>query len=85
VSPELETLDQLLGGNMLLSQIRALYPDGARFARGLSGLLHAGEVRLLAEDSTELPQWRWREVLANPDSLEGVRVDITGAGVRRIG
>lgn len=82
VSPELETLDQLAGGDMPLPVIRGLYPDDAHFVGGLSSLLHAGEVRLVATDGTELPRWRWREVLADPAVWDGLRVDITRAGER---
>ena len=85
VSPELETLDQLLGGDLSLSLIRGLYPDDGRFARGMSDLLHSGEVRLVGEDDTELSRWRWREVLADPSAWNEVHVGITRAGARRIG
>jgi len=85
VSPELETLDELLGGDLPLPLIRGLYPDDARFARGLSGLLHAGEIRLVVEDGAELPGWRWREVLADPVTWLGLQVSLTPAGARRIG
>jgi hypothetical protein len=84
MSPELDTLDQLLGGDLPLGVIRRIYPDDTRFAHGLSGLLHTGEVRLVA-DGTELPRWRWREVLAAPDAWPGVWVSLTPAGARRIG
>lgn len=42
MSPELETLDQLAGGDMPLSLIHGLYPDDAGFICGLSGLLKGG-------------------------------------------
>ena len=38
MSPELETLDQLLGGALALAIIRGCYPDHDRFVRGVSGL-----------------------------------------------
>lgn len=85
MSPELDTLDQLLGGDMPLPLIRVQYPDDARFARGLLWLLHAGEVRLVGDDGTELPLWRCREVLVDPDTRGRMRVVITRAGVSRIG
>jgi hypothetical protein len=83
-SPEMETLDQLLGGDMPLMVIRQVYPDPARFARGVGGLLAAGEVRLVAADGAEVPPWQWREVLAaNP--LPDMAVSLTPAGAQRIG
>jgi hypothetical protein len=70
---------------MPLPLIRELYADDVRFARGLSGLLAAGEVLLVTGGGTELPRWRWRDVLADPAAWEGVRVRIAEAGGRRIG
>jgi hypothetical protein len=62
VSPELETLDQLLGGDLPLAVIRTVYPDDGGFVRGMAGLLAGGDIPLLA-DGVEVPSWRWREVL----------------------
>jgi hypothetical protein len=84
MSPELETLDQLLGGEMPLLVIRGLYRDDARFVAGLSGMLHAGEVRLVNQDGEEVPGHRWREALADPGVCASLRVDITEAGARRV-
>jgi len=82
MSPELETLDQLQGGDMPLSVIRQVYPDQSRFARGMLGLLGAGEVQLL-ENAVEVPKWRWNAIL-NGD-LVGFTVSLTNAGAARIG
>ncbi len=83
MSPELETLYPLLGGVMPLPLSRGLYPGDIRFACGLSGLLAAGEVRLVASDGTDV--WRWREVLVDSAAWEAFRVGITPAGARGIG
>lgn len=85
MSPELETLDQLLGGKMPLPVIRGLYSDDARFANGLSALLHAGDVRLLGQDGADVPRWMWREVLADPSAWPPLVVHLTEVGARRIG
>jgi hypothetical protein len=87
MSPELETLDQLLGGDMPLAVIRGLFDDGERFVRAVAAMLNAGDVRLYI-DGDETPRWRWTEVLvAARDRAEpaNARLDITEAGVRRIG
>lgn len=84
MSPELETLDQLIGGDMALPLIRGLFLDDDLFVCGLSGLLHAGELRLLGDDGMELAQWRWREVLAEPETWPAIHVSLTPAGARRI-
>jgi len=81
MSPELETLDQLLGGSLQLAVIRGLYSDDFAFARGIHGLLAAGDVRL-SDGATEVPQWQWGQALAG--DLAGLRLDITSAGSRRI-
>jgi hypothetical protein len=87
VSPELETLDQLLGGDMPLEVVREWYDCGPRFARSVEAMLHAGEVRLVA-DGADVPRWRWTEVLsaaAERSTRSGARLAITAVGVRRIG
>jgi hypothetical protein len=86
MSPELETLDQLLGGDLPLAVIRGLFDDGERFARAVAAMLYAGEVRLYV-DGDEAPRWRWAEVLAaarDQTDLANARLDITEAGIRRI-
>lgn len=84
VSPELETLDQLLGGDMPLAVIRRVYSDAAHFSRGLAGLLAAGEVSLVAADGSVVPAWQWRVVLAT-DPPPSMAVSLTPAGAQRIG
>jgi hypothetical protein len=83
MSPELETLDQLLGGDLLLVAVRGLYPDVSRFARGLSALLASGDVRLVEGDA-EVPAWQWGAVLAAPEEWARVRVRLSRAGANRI-
>ena len=46
-SSEMETLDQLMGGDMPLKVIRSVFPSAADFSRGIGGLLTNGDVRLL--------------------------------------
>jgi hypothetical protein len=87
MSPELETLDQLLGGDLPLAVVRGFFEGDARFARAVAAMLHAGEVRLHV-DGIEVPRWRWREVLSSTQEQSGpagARLAITEAGVRRIG
>ena len=43
MSPELETLDQLLSGELPLSVVCKLYPDVDTFLSGVYGLLKSGE------------------------------------------
>jgi hypothetical protein len=78
MSPELETLDQLSGGDLPLTVIRGLFPDEERCTRAILAMLKAGELRLWTE--VEVPRYRWRDALSG----EG-RLSITDAGLRRIG
>ena len=87
MSPELETLDQLLGGQLALSIIRNVYPDDEAFRQGVHGLLNTGDVRLLTSDGSEVPAWRWRELFvegAVMEQLDLLSLDITGDGAKKI-
>lgn len=87
MSPELETLDQLQGGSLPLQVVRGVFGQEGRFVRAIEAMLESREVRLIDGDGTEVPRWRWREVLTVPVQFETacVRVAITEAGARRIG
>jgi hypothetical protein len=82
VSPELETLDQLLGGDLPLPVVRTFFGDGDRFVRAFTAMLEGGELRLVEADGTDVSKWRWREVLNATDP--STRVAITKAGTKRI-
>jgi len=87
LSPELETLDQLVCGGMPLTIIRRLYPDDGTFMRGVLGLLRNGDVRLLSSEQTEVQQWRWRELFIEGTviaALGTLWLDITDQGAKRI-
>jgi hypothetical protein len=61
-SAEIETLDQLLGGELPLAVIRQFYSDDAAFIRGILGLLDEGDVRIIAQDKSDVLEWQWREL-----------------------
>lgn len=84
MSPELETLDQLLGGDMPLRVLRGVYPDQSSFERGISGLLVGGDVVLTSADGTETPPWKWKQILVSIGSLQAYRLSLTEQGRRRI-
>ena len=86
MSPELETLDQLLGGELPLAIIRPLYRTQEEFQQGIYGLLSAGDILLVAADAAPVPQWRWRKLLnpAATTDLESLKVQITDQGARMI-
>jgi hypothetical protein len=87
MSPALETLDQLLGGDLPLKVIRTLFDEEERFVQALLAMLNAGEVRLLDADGFEFERWQWRGILTDPSSLEattGQQLTITQVGCSRI-
>jgi hypothetical protein len=86
-APELETLDQLLGGELALSIIRALYADHASFARAVHALLLNRDVELLNGDGAVVPQWRWRELFVDgiiENEMPRLKLRITDRGSRRV-
>jgi hypothetical protein len=87
MSPELETLDQLLGGALPLAAIRDVYPNEDAFRLGVLGLLNSGDVCLLTIDHNDVPSWRWRELFVDGavmKELGGMNLKITAQGTRRI-
>ena len=87
MSPELETLDQLLGGDLPLTLIRGLFNDKERFVHAVVAMLDADELQLLKPDEMEVPRWLWRAVLNEASGLPAendYRLSITEVGARRI-
>jgi len=87
LTPELETLDQLLGGDLPLTIVRKFYPDDTAFIRGVLGLLNCGDVRLFARGKPDVPQWQWRELFIEGTVLKKLgklRLDITNQGAKRV-
>jgi hypothetical protein len=87
MSPELETLDQLLGCELSLGVISALFPSREEFEKSVLELLRNGDVLLINSEDKEVPNWRWRELFSDSGThqeLESPRLKITPLGVRRI-
>jgi hypothetical protein len=87
MSPELETLDQLLGSDLSLAIVLRLYSDAAAFKLGVHGLIASGDVCLLTTDGMEVSNWRCRELFIDGtvmQDLEQMRLRITPQGARRI-
>ena len=82
MNPELETLDQLCGGDLPVPVVRGLFANSDRFVHAIMAMLCTGEVRLVDVDSVEVPRRRWRDILGAHST--DVRLSITEAGARRI-
>jgi hypothetical protein len=86
MSPELETLDQLLCGAMPLRVIRGLYPSATTFNSAMLAMLSAGDLRLLDGDGKDIPHWNWRSVFDGERSAEAgsLMLDLTEQGARKM-
>ncbi|SRR6266545_202254 len=87
MSPELGTLDRLLGDDMLLDDTRAIFPDDHAFISGIHGLLSTGDVNLLTIGGVDVPMWRWRQLFGERlvlKQLKSFRLQITPQGAARV-
>jgi hypothetical protein len=87
MSPELEALDQLLGGELPLAVVRGFFGDSAQFVSAIEAMLRSEVVKLLMPDGSEVPSWQWCEVLINDTGSGGAlfpRIAITAAGAKQI-
>lgn len=86
-SPELEPLDQLLGGEMRLCIIRQIYNSDDAFAQGTLRLLQCGDVKLFDQTHIEVPKWRWRPLFEQGEvlsSVESFMLDVTETGAAKV-
>ena len=83
VSPELETLDQLQGGDLPLVVVRDFFSDHDSFARGVAGLLAGGDVKLIHHGS-EARSCEWTSLLSSVGQKDGPVLALTAQGAKRI-
>ncbi len=86
MSAELETLDQLLGGDLSLKVVRGFYPDDKAFVIAIHAMLRNGDVQLLS-DGAEVPRWRWRELFESgpvTQELLQFKLTVTDQGASRV-
>lgn len=81
--PELDTLDQLCGGDLPLAVVRQIFGDDDRFHRALLAMLHGRDVRLLTTNGDEVPRWRWGQLLSDPKCGMDHRLSLTLSGAKR--
>jgi hypothetical protein len=87
MSAELETLDQLAGGDLRLTIVRQFYSDDDAFTQGVLGLLSCGDARMLGTDGAEVPDWRWQELFGNNrvlTQLDTFVLTITEQGAKKV-
>jgi hypothetical protein len=86
-SPELEVLDQLLGGDMTLDVLRLLFWNDGDFGHAIRMMLEDGDVRLIDGEGNVLPDWKHRHVMSDSGSWArgtAYRLSITERGARRV-
>ncbi|OAI53634.1 hypothetical protein AYO47_04370 [Planctomyces sp. SCGC AG-212-M04] len=88
MSPELETLDQLLGGDLPLSTIRLIFGDDRRFVRSISAMLNDGQVTLRTTVGKSIERWQWCRLLQNLTAAAAAAashwLSLTEVGARRL-
>jgi hypothetical protein len=86
MSPELDTLDQLLGDDLPLSTIRKIFQDDRRFAHAIVAMLNDGQVILRTTDGETVAPWQWRVVVEGmtDESAAAYWLSLTAAGARRV-
>ena len=87
MSPELETLDQLQGGDLSLDVVRRLFADVEHFRRGITAMLNAGDLILLDQESKTLPHRKQAKIFGQSvdhSTLSSYRLSLTDAGAARI-
>ena len=85
-SSELETLDQLLGGDLVLTVVRSFYESDDKFKAGVRGLVR-DRCAILIHDGCSVPEWKVAEILRQPitpEILSQYALSITDSGVSRV-
>ena len=85
-SPEMETLDQLLGRDQKLSVIRQVFASDQRFVLGIAALLRDGDVILLT-DGAVVPEWKVQGLFRNGEVLNDLGhyvLRLTDQGAQKI-
>jgi hypothetical protein len=87
VSPELEVLDQLDGGDLPLHVIADLFPELTQCSVAIGAMLSDGLVRILDSGGTAIPHWRFQELKVEPafwGDRTTYRMTLTEIGAKRI-
>jgi hypothetical protein len=85
MSPELELIDQLLGGDLPLPVVCGLFTDDDRARRALRSYVSKGVISLTTGKEGVLPQWKCDELFRDAEPLAEhveIRVLLTREGAR---
>jgi hypothetical protein len=85
MSPELTILDDLLCGELSFPIARMIFRDEDRMRHSISEMLREGEIVFIDNEGVELPAWKCRQALNDPEMIHDVRIRITAQGVSRVG
>jgi hypothetical protein len=80
MSPELETLDQLLSDDLPITMIRQLFPDQPRFEHSIGMMLASGEIELIDSAGNVLSNWLWSKICSEKEQAICMRLTPFGAG-----
>lgn len=87
--PEMETLDQLSGADMPLSEIRRyIFSDDREFLHSIHQMILSGNVLLRTAEGQEVESWRLRELFDGGGALlrlSDLWLSLTPQGIRYIG
>lgn len=87
MTPELEVLDQLLGGDLSLAAIADLFSHQDRCRQAIGAMVKAGDVCIVDAEGKPVPAWRYRELENAPDTWSKAtpyRLSITETGAKRV-
>jgi hypothetical protein len=85
-SSELETLDQLLGGDLVLTVVRSFYGNDDKFVAGVLGLV-GNRCATVVHAGRAVPEWKVAEILRQPiipEILSQHALSITEHGASRV-
>lgn len=87
MTPEIEVLDQLVGGDLPLNVVARLFSDHDHCRKAVNAMIRAGDVLLLDAAGQAVPDWQYRELEGGANFWrEGsqFQLSLTEAGARRM-
>lgn len=85
MTPELEVLDQLEGGDLPLDVVAGLFSDLQHCRRATVAMLQDGKIIILDPSEEPVPPWRFREFELSDEfwaAGSGYRMSLSDEGLR---